>query len=73
MGKDDKRCPKCGEEMVYRLGAYECPSCFFEERGAKEAPPISASYRTSSSQLEETLRGKPHDRELGDPELFRRR
>ena len=70
---EEKRCPKCGEEMVRRLGAYECPSCFYEERGKEKAPPPPTSYRTDATRLEDMLKGKPHERELGDPEPYRRR
>lgn len=66
MGKKRRFCPKCEEEMRFRLGQYECPNCFYV-LDLREDKPIKSKYRTSTSRLEDTLRGMPDYRESGDP------
>ena len=66
MAKEDMFCPHCKEELVFRLGRYECPACDFVLD--KELPPASRSKQVvSPSRLESVLRGTPPMRELGDP------
>lgn len=57
MGKERIQCPKCNEQMQLRLGQYECPACF-HVIDTKKQEPYKPKYRTSTSRLEETLRGK---------------
>ncbi|GEM_PF-2492101 len=64
-------CPHCQEQLVFRLGMYECPGCDFvlELESPKSAV---VEHRTSSSRLEKMLRGEPPKDELGRPGPLRR-
>lgn len=47
MGDKTKQCPKCGAEMKFRLGEFECAECGYSEPVAKRAglEPRSEAYR----------------------------
>lgn len=71
MQEETYTCPHCQEQLVHRLGQYECPGCdYVLEVEIKKGPP--AQHRTSSSRLEKLLKGEPSKRELGDPGPLRR-
>ena len=64
-------CPHCQEQLIFRLGSYECPGCdYVLEMEIKKAAPTHS--KTDSSRLEKMLRGEPPTRELGDPGPLRR-
>jgi len=71
MAKEVYFCPHCKEELIYRLGQYECPACDYVLE--KDLPPTPRSARVvPPSRLESVLRGTPPMREMGDPEPLRK-
>jgi len=65
MQKERMICPKCDEEMIFRLGQFECPECLttVDPMASAKAEP---KFRTSTSRLENMLRGVPDKTELTD-------
>ena len=65
MRKERKTCPKCDSEMIFRLGQYECPECLMViDAGAEDA--AEPRFRTSTSRLENMLRGIPDRTDVAD-------